>query len=688
MSTYRGRGRGRGFYRGVRNNQPLSNTRNPRNAEVASNKSISQHDNNCCNATSIILELDPHGAIFLNELKNMWNMLKKSPPVINKLHQHFIVCENPYEQTVRLMYNCQEFNNAKSKSLPFFIIEEFKNWSTAYKNKIIHLLTPKLKIDVFKIISTQNTLNLTKLVVEVFEMAKEGEIFLDIIKCMIEKKRYKEACQSAVLFKLQDKFTVEDFLLPLILQDKLYGIDDFLTVSPKHQVELVTLLDSALGKPSVRDALASYVFNLDVPDIKWDKLYAKPLKKLITRLVKMFKLPSNITPNLNKKRNEGALQFLLHKRYKENSFGDESWKEMVQEAIGDDEELQRELVTQVCMYGDVAEALRWAHFYKVDKQYWPYNVRMLDENPDEERLHQRNILPDDESPWSNDDLQSAESVEYHQFPLPFSSIHLVDSEVSFESFLDSGLQDVDIVGIDCEWKPNFGSQKNELALMQIATRKNVFILDIITVGTKVPHLWQELGKFLFNNCDILKLGFGFTSDITMIKQSLPELNFTPKQLGFLDLLSLWKILEKYPKVVLPYEVRSSGPSLGTLVNHCLGRPLDKSDQFSNWEKRPLRDSQLFYAALDAYCLIQVYDVLKSCCEKGDFHFEETCYNLMTNEKMPKKKFKTPVPKKVSKSVKYEFHTLHKFLLATAVSIRRRNSSTSISSFESSVSHII
>jgi uncharacterized protein with PIN domain len=92
-------------------------------------------------------------------------------------------------------------------------------------------------------------------------------------------------------------------------------------------------------------------------------------------------------------------------------------------------------------------------------------------------------------------------------------------------------------------------------------------------------------------------------------------------------------------------VRSSGPSLGTLVNHCLGRPLDKSDQFSNWEKRPLRDSQLFYAALDAYCLIQVYDVLKSCCEKGDFHFEETCYNLMTNEKMPKKKFKTPVPKK-------------------------------------------
>lgn len=98
--------------------------------------------------------------------------------------------------------------------------------------------------------------------------------------------------------------------------------------------------------------------------------------------------------------------------------------------------------------------------------------------------------------------------------------------------------------------------------------------------------------------------------------------------------------------IYSFQVQGSGPSLGTLVNQCLGRPLDKSDQFSNWEKRPLRDSQLVYAALDAYCLIQVYDVMKSCCEKGNFHFEETCYNLMTNEKAPKKKPRKPVPRKV------------------------------------------
>lgn len=53
---------------------------------------------------------------------------------------------------------------------------------------------------------------------------------------------------------------------------------------------------------------------------------------------------------------------------------------MVQEAIGDDKNLQKELVVGVSQYGEFSEALRWAHFYNVDRKDWPYNVRMLDEN--------------------------------------------------------------------------------------------------------------------------------------------------------------------------------------------------------------------------------------------------------------------------------------------------------------------
>lgn len=131
----------------------------------------------------------------------------------------------------------------------------------------------------------------------------------------------------------------------------------------------------------------------------------KSWKKLITRLTKTFKISNDLTPNLNRKRNISALNFLIHKRFIENSFGkpqlsvegswgffliqfivgEESWKEMVQEAVGTEEHLQKELVCQVAQYGDLEEALKWAHFYNIDKNDWPYGLRMLEEYPEGDR---------------------------------------------------------------------------------------------------------------------------------------------------------------------------------------------------------------------------------------------------------------------------------------------------------------
>lgn len=45
--------------------------------------------------------------------------------------------------------------------------------------------------------------------------------------------------------------------------------------------------------------------------------------------------------------------------------------------------------------------------------------------------------------------------------------------------------------------------------MQIATRNNVFVIDIVSLGGE-RNLWQELSRSVFNNCDILKLGTVFT----------------------------------------------------------------------------------------------------------------------------------------------------------------------------------
>lgn len=63
-----------------------------------------------------------------------------------------------------------------------------------------------------------------------------------------------------------------------------------------------------------------------------------------------------------------------------------------------------------------------------------------------------------------------------------------------------------IVGVDSEWKPFFGTKKNELALLQIASREQAYILDVCSLGLKYPQLWNELGFALFGNEKIIKLG--------------------------------------------------------------------------------------------------------------------------------------------------------------------------------------
>ncbi|XP_019766981.1 exonuclease mut-7 homolog isoform X1 [Dendroctonus ponderosae] len=597
-------------------NQPCPNT--------------SKHKN-CCSDIRIVLTLTEPEEAFVAELKNMYRLLKKSPPVVSKLGNYFNQCSNPYESFLKILYNSQEFYNANKKSLPLLLIEEFGSFATINRNKIAHLLTGKLKIDAFKIITKQNVQSVTKMIIDIFEMVQDGALFVDNIQCLIQKKQYKEACQYAAMLSLHDKFSTEEFLVPLIFQDKLHFVDEFLHGSPSHQRALIQFLDSVLDHNSVRDAMGQYIADRHIPQVKYDKIHGKPWKRLIVRFTKMFKIPADLTPNLNRRRNEGALQFLLHKRFIENSFGDESWKEMVQEAVGDNEDLQRELVVRVAQYGEFAEALRWAHFYSVDRKDWPYGVRMFDDNRDP---HSRQPPPADD--WDEPNA-ALSKTQCHQYPLPFNTVLLVDDPRKFESFLDVGLQDVDIVGIDCEWKPSFGGKTSELALLQIATRRSVYVLDIVTLGDKAPHLWMELGKFLFNNCDILKLGFSLSSDISMIRHALPNLNFSTKHMGFLDLCMLWKQLEKYPKVRLPFDVKTGGPSLSTLVHNCLGHPLDKSEQFSNWEKRPLRESQIYYASLDAFCLIQAYDVLKRCFEEANCPFDDLCYSLIQHDKSPRKK---------------------------------------------------
>lgn len=93
-------------------------------------------------------------------------------------------------------------------------------------------------------------------------------------------------------------------------------------------------------------------------------------------------------------------------------------------------------------------------------------------------------------------------------------------------------------------------------------------------------------------------GYDIAQDIAMMKQVLPAFhNVRAGGEGYIDVLRLWRKLCEQSKFEFPHsgDESFSNETLSKLVELCLGHRLNKSDQFSNWELRPLRESQIIYA---------------------------------------------------------------------------------------------
>ena len=62
------------------------------------------------------------------------------------------------------------------------------------------------------------------------------------------------------------------------------------------------------------------------------------------------------------------------------------------------------------------------------------------------------------------------------------------------------------------------------------------------------------------------------------------------------------------KITSKYQRKLNGlRGLSRLSKCILDFPLDKREQMSNWLFRPIRIEQMNYAALDAYCLLPIYE---------------------------------------------------------------------------------
>lgn len=152
------------------------------------------------------------------------------------------------------------------------------------------------------------------------------------------------------------------------------------------------------------------------------------------------------------------------------------------------------------------------------------------------------------------------------------------------------VKDEMIFGIDLEWKPEFDGKYHSTAIIQIASNDICIIFCMIHLKT-LPKTLKRILLHPFKE----KIGCGIQTDK---KRFLKDWNIVP--INYIDIGEVAKDYGWYRN------------SLKFLAENILGIKLIKGETLSNWENLELTQSQISYAADDAWTSRSLYnDYFKS-----------------------------------------------------------------------------
>ena len=169
---------------------------------------------------------------------------------------------------------------------------------------------------------------------------------------------------------------------------------------------------------------------------------------------------------------------------------------------------------------------------------------------------------------------------------PRRPIQLVASPQDMRQLCDR-LAAEDLLGVDVETAP----WTQDLCTIQIATRTETAVIDALAVDDLTPLA----GVFSAN--EPTKVAHNASFERRVLGEHGLELK------GIADTLRMSRNTRGTGV--------KGGHSLAAVCKRELGIALDKSEQRSDWSRRPLSQSQLAYAAVDAEVLIDLYEWLRN-----------------------------------------------------------------------------
>jgi hypothetical protein len=243
-----------------------------------------------------------------------------------------------------------------------------------------------------------------------------------------------------------------------------------------------------------------------------------------------------------------------------------------------------------------------------------FALRQLEETGNLEAAHRVADLWGMERHFDEEALLAAEKTRREKYlqwedVLPGSPPDLISSPDALitamnQFYPENARGDRAVYGFDCEWNEDDAGAD----LLQIANQKQVLLVDIPALSSTpegVAALQQTVGA-MFASPSCTMMGFACSQDISKLRSSptcyrkdkTKKHWFDPRQ-GVLDL----------QVIIAKHEKRLGRLGLSRVSEHYLGKPLDKAEQCSIWNMRPLSLRQRTYAALDAWTILGILEKL-------------------------------------------------------------------------------